>query len=38
MAKEFAKKGAPFKTDNVYMPWDDAKGKSKGCVCTTRSS
>jgi translation initiation factor 3 subunit B len=30
MAKEFGRKGAPIKPDNIFLPWDDAKGKSKG--------
>jgi translation initiation factor 3 subunit B len=32
IAKEFSKKGAPIKAEDIFMPWDDAAGKSKGCV------
>ena len=31
IAKEFAKKGAPIKPDEISVPWDDATGKSRGC-------
>ncbi|KAF8642321.1 hypothetical protein AX16_009591 [Volvariella volvacea WC 439] len=30
LSKEFSKKGVPVKPDDVFLPWDDAKGKSKG--------
>lgn len=32
ISKEFGRKGTPVKPDDMFMPWDDAKGKSKGCV------
>lgn len=32
IAKEFSRKGAPIKIDDVFVPWDDSKDKSKGCV------
>ncbi|KAH9948739.1 translation initiation factor eIF-3b, partial [Amylocystis lapponica] len=32
IAKEFSRKGAPFKTDNVVVPWNDATEKSKGYI------
>lgn len=28
--KEFGRKGVSIKPEDVYMPWNDAKGKSKG--------
>ena len=30
ISKEFSKKGASIKTDDMYVPWDDAAGKSRG--------
>ncbi|KAJ7597144.1 eukaryotic translation initiation factor eIF2A-domain-containing protein [Mycena floridula] len=30
IAKEFTKKGVPIKPDDIFMPWDEASGKSKG--------
>lgn len=30
IAKEFNKKGTSIKVDDIFVPWDDAKGKSKG--------
>jgi translation initiation factor 3 subunit B len=32
IAKEFSRKGAPVKVDDIFVPWDDTKDKSKGCV------
>ena len=32
ISKEFAKRGSTISTDNIIVPWDDAIGKSKGCV------
>jgi translation initiation factor 3 subunit B len=32
IVKEFSKKGAPIKPEDVFMPWDEAADKSKGCV------
>ncbi|KZT06524.1 translation initiation factor eIF-3b [Laetiporus sulphureus 93-53] len=32
IAKEFSRKGAPIKPDDISVPWDDATGKSKGYV------
>jgi hypothetical protein len=32
IAKEFSRKGAPIKPDEIFVPWDDATGKSKGYV------
>lgn len=32
IAKEFSRKGAPIKVDDIFVPWDDSTGKSKGCV------
>lgn len=29
IAKEFSRKGAPIKVNDIFMPWDDT-GKSKG--------
>ena len=37
ISKEFGKKGAHIKTDNIFVPWDDAKDKSKGCVRYARA-
>lgn len=33
ISKEFSRKGAPLKADNMFVPWDENTGKSKGCVC-----
>lgn len=30
ISKEFGKKGAPLKPEDMYLPWDDTTGKSKG--------
>lgn len=30
VAKEFSRKGVSIKPDDIYMPWDDVSGKSKG--------
>ena len=35
VSKDFGKKGAPVKPEDIFMPWDDAKGKSKGYVCSS---
>ena len=32
ISKEFGKRGAHIKPDSIFVPWDDAAGKSKGCV------
>ncbi|RDB21845.1 Eukaryotic translation initiation factor 3 subunit B [Hypsizygus marmoreus] len=32
MAKAFARKGAMIKPEDIYVPWDDSTGKSKGYV------
>ena len=32
IAKEFGKKGAPVKPDDMFIPWDEKTGKSKGCA------
>ncbi len=32
IAKKFTQKGAPIKQEALNLPWDDAQGKSKGCV------
>lgn len=32
IAKDFKRKGAPIKVDDIFVPWDDATGKSKGYV------
>lgn len=32
IAKEFTKKGAPIKPENIFLPWDSKSGKSKGFV------
>lgn len=32
IAKDFGRKGAPVKVEDMFVPWDDAKGKSKGCA------
>ncbi|KAH6917282.1 eukaryotic translation initiation factor eIF2A-domain-containing protein [Coprinopsis sp. MPI-PUGE-AT-0042] len=29
-AKEFSRKGIAIKTDDIFLPWDDKAGKSKG--------
>ena len=34
ISKDFSRKGCPIKPENINVPWDDAKGKSKGCVCS----
>ncbi|KZV94100.1 translation initiation factor eIF-3b [Exidia glandulosa HHB12029] len=30
IGKEFARKGCPFRPENLYMPWDSSTNKSKG--------
>jgi len=35
ISKEFTKRGAPFKIDKAFVPWDDAAGKSTGYVTVT---
>ncbi|KAJ3879082.1 eukaryotic translation initiation factor eIF2A-domain-containing protein [Lentinula edodes] len=30
ICKEFSRKGVPVKQDDIFMPWDEATGKSKG--------
>lgn len=30
ICKEFSRKGVPIKPDDIFLPWDDAKGKSQG--------
>ena len=30
ISKEFGKKGAHIKPDDIFVPWDDNAGKSKG--------
>ena len=32
ISKEFGKKGAPVKPDDMFIPWDEKTGKSKGCA------
>ncbi|KAF8349972.1 hypothetical protein F5887DRAFT_877182 [Amanita rubescens] len=32
IAKEFTKKGVSIKPDDIYLPWDNKSGKSKGFV------
>lgn len=32
VAKEFSKKGCPIKADDIFVPWDESSGKSKGCA------
>jgi hypothetical protein len=32
IAKEFSRKGAPVKSSDMFMPWDDSTGKSRGFV------
>ncbi|KAH8120396.1 translation initiation factor eIF-3b [Phellopilus nigrolimitatus] len=32
ISKEFGKRGAQIKPDNIFVPWDEAKGKNKGFV------
>ena len=35
ISKEFTKRGAPFKIDKAFVPWDDVAGKSTGYVTVT---
>ena len=37
IAKEFTKKGVPIKSDDIYLPWDNQSGKSKGYAYTSLS-
>ena len=37
ICKDFGKKGVHVKADNIFMPWDDKAGKSKGCVSLPHS-
>lgn len=30
IAKEFSRQGAPIKPGDIFVPWDDSTGKSKG--------
>lgn len=30
VSKDFGKKSAPVKPEDMFMPWDDVKDKSKG--------
>jgi len=32
IAKDFTKKGSPIKSDDIFVPWDDAKDKNKGYI------
>lgn len=32
VAKEFSRKGVAVKPDDIFMPWDESSGKSKGYV------
>jgi translation initiation factor 3 subunit B len=32
IVKEFGKKGCTIKAEDLFLPWDEAAGKSKGCV------
>ena len=32
ITKEFSRKGAPIKINDVFVPWDNSKDESKGCV------
>ncbi|KAF8640680.1 hypothetical protein AX17_000336 [Amanita inopinata Kibby_2008] len=32
IAKEFTRKGVPVKADDIFLPWDDKTGKSKGVI------
>lgn len=34
ISKEFTKKGAALKSENIFVPWDDVSGKSKGYANT----
>ena len=36
VTKEFNKKGVSVKVDDIFMPWDDKTGKSKGCASSAR--
>lgn len=36
ISKEFGRKGAPIKPDDMFVPWDEKSGKSKGCVVLHR--
>lgn len=36
VAKEFSKKGVSIKQDDIFVPWDNASGKSKGSADTHR--
>jgi translation initiation factor 3 subunit B len=35
IAKEFSRKGAPIKPADIFTPWDDSTGKSKGHVSSS---
>ena len=34
ISKEFTKKGAPLKPENIFVPWDNVSGNSKGYIIT----
>lgn len=37
VTKEFSRQGVSIKHEDIFMPWDDATGKSKGYRSSTRS-
>ena len=37
VTKEFSRQGVSVKQEDIFMPWDDATGKSKGYRSSTRS-
>lgn len=37
IVKEFGKKGSQIKQDDMFVPWDEKTGKSKGCVSSSHS-
>lgn len=32
ISKEFSRRGAVIKPDDIFVPWDDHAGKTKGCA------
>jgi len=33
ISKEFSRRGAVIKPDDIFVPWDDHSGKTKGYAC-----
>lgn len=38
ISKEFSRRGAVIKPDDIFVPWDDHAGKTKGYACISPSA